>query len=436
MKTTTALFFFVLTLSLIVLTSNAMLFAQDKEEDKLKELEEEFAEFENQKPTLPDFTTDEYDFLDLGVNKNYMKMERFRTKLQILTFIPPLYQPAFVGHGYVLPPNAWRVSSHVQSIRVGSSDFFKHGDIDPVHENHTIERVKYDFDLFYGLDYDMTIRINVPIWSSLTIGSVHPAGVAPLNLFVEGSTSQIGDVSVFLKRKFFDQGNRRFNFAGVLGAILPTGSDSEKFDDRLILTNPANPNGVVAFGGGPFQRFSDDGKLPTTLQPGIGRIGLMFALMGTKQFNRSAFHAGSLVKINDLGAGDDDIKNGNEVFYFASYVRPVGSDKVSLELAFNGKWKGDDQYPGTFTHPMTDDPSGFGMPIMDMNPETGEMAVKMFTTPRPSFSGGWFAFVTPSIILNPYSQLRFELSTLIRVINPDLGPAPKLMVRGGITTTF
>jgi len=282
----------------------------------------------------------------------------------------------------------------------------------------------------------MTFRINVPIWSTRSLGAVHPAGVAPINLYVEGSTTHVGDVSLFLKKKFWDQGNHWSNFAGVFGVILPTGSNSEKWDDRLIMTNPANPNGVVAFGGEPFTRFSDDGRLPTTLQPGIGRLGLQFALMGTKQFDRSALHAGSLVRLNDLGAGDDDIKNGNEVFYFASYVKPIASDKFSFELAFNGKWKGDDKYPGTFTHPMTADPSGFGMPIMDVDPNTGAMAVKMFTTPRPSFSGGWVAFLSPGVIVNPYSQLRFEVSTMIRLVNPDLGPAPQLMVRGGITTTF
>ncbi|MFQ5675778.1 MAG: hypothetical protein ACE5G1_07785, partial [bacterium] len=411
-------------------------FAQEKNKDKVKELEQEFADLENQKPSLPDFSSKEYAFLDFGVKQDYMKLERFRTRNQILTFIPPLYQPAFVGHGYVLPPNTWRVAMHVQSISVNSSDFFKHGDVDPVHENHTVDRVKYDLDFFYGLDYDMTLRVNVPIWATRSSGAVHPAGVAPINLYVEGNGTQIGDVSIFLKRKFFDQGNHWFNFAGVVGVVLPTGSNEEKFDDRLIMTSPINPNGVVAFGGGPFQRFSDDGRLPTVLQPGIGRVGLNFALMGTKQFSRSALHAGSLVRLNDLGASDNDIKNGNEVFYFASYVHPVATDKVSLELAFNGKWKGDDRYPGTFMHPMTADPSGFGMPIMDMNPDTGEMAVKMFTTPRPSFSGGWIAFITPGIILNPYAQLRFEFSTMIRVINPDLGPAPKVMLRGGITTTF
>ncbi|MFQ5709743.1 MAG: hypothetical protein ACE5HO_19995 [bacterium] len=436
MKTNRFLFISILSLSLIGLFAVASVFAQEKNEDQVKELEKEFAELENQKPALPDFTTKEFDFLDFGVKQNYMKMERFRTRNQILTFIPPLYQPAFVGHGYVLPPNTWRAAMHVQSIDVNSSDFFKHGDVDPVHENHTVQRLKYDLDFFYGLDYDMTLRVNIPIWATRSTGAVHPAGVAPLNLYVEGNTSKIGDVSLFLKKKFFDQGNRWFNFAGVFGVILPTGSNDEKFDDRLIITNPANPNGVVAFGGGPFQRFSDDGRLPTVLQPGIGRLGLIFALMGTKQFSRSALHAGSLVRLNDLGASDDDIKNGNEVFYFASYVHPVGTDKLSLELAFNGKWKGKDHYPGTFMHPMTADPSGFGMPIMEMNPETGEMAVKMFTTPRPSFSGGWIGFITPSIVLNPYAQLRFEFSSMIRVINPDLGPAPKVALRGGVTTTF
>lgn len=425
---------FGVSLSVFAFLSVAPVQAQDTED--VDDLEKEFAEFENQKPALPDFTGDEYDFLEYGVDQDYMKMERYRTKNQILTFIPPLYQPAFVGHGYVLPPNTWRAALHAHSLRVKASDFFKHGDQDLVHQDHSIERLKYDFDFFYGLDYDMTVRVNVPIWSTRSLGSVHPAGVAPINLHVEGNSTKIGDVSVFLKRKFFDQGNRWLNLAGVVGAILPTGSDSEKFDDRLILTNPANPNGVVAFNGGPFQRFSDDGNLPTTLQPGIGRFGGILGLMGTKQLGRSAFHFGTLARFNDLTAGDNDIEYGNEVFYFASYVKPVGSDRVSVELAFNGKWKGDDKYPGIFTHPMTADPSGFGAPIMTVNPETGEMAVQMFTTPRPAFSGGWIGFLSPSVVLNPYSQLRLEFSTMIRVIKPDLGPAPKLMFRGGITTTF
>ncbi len=402
---------------------------------QVDELEAEFAELEKGKSALPDFTTQEYDFLNLGVDKDYMKTERFRTRNQILTFIPPLYQPAFVGHGYVLPPNTFRAGVHAQYFHVGVEDFFKNGHVDKVHENHTIQRVRYDFDFFYGLDRNMTLRVNVPIWNSQSMGSVHPAGVAPINLYVEGNTTQIGDLSVFLKRKFFDQGNVGFNLAGVVGVILPTGSDSQKFDDRLILTNPANPEGVVAFGGMPFGRFTDDGNLPTTLQPGIGRAGAIFALMGTKQFGRSAFHLGSKVNLNDLGAGDGDIKYGNEVFYFASYVQPLWTDKISLEVAFNGKWKGDDSYPGQFTHPMTDDPSGFGMPIMAAD-EEGNMAVQMFTTPRPSFSGGLMGFISPSIIFNPYSQLRFELTGMIRVIEPDLGPAPGYMLRGGITSTF
>ena len=419
-------------LIIATLISSTALFAQEPVED----LEKEFEQFNTEKKSLPDFGNKKYDFLNLGVDKDYMKTERFRTKDQILTFIPPFYQPAFVGHGYVLPPNTWRTALHIQSIKVNPDDFFKNDKVDRVHENHTIERVKYDFDIFYGLDHDMTLRVNVPIWSTRSLGSVHPAGVAPINLFVEGNSTDIGDVSVFLKRKFFDQGNAGFNLAGVVGVILPTGSDHEKFDDRLIMTNPANPEGMVAFGGGPFQRFSDDGNLPTTLQPGIGRLGGIFALMASKQFERSALHVGSKVNLNDLGADSEDIEYGNEVFYFASYVKPLGTDKVSLELAFNGKWKGDDRYPGTFTHPMTDDPSGIGAPIIEVNPDNGEMAVKMFTTPRPSFSGGWVAFISPSIIFNPYSQLRFELSGMFRVIEPDLGPAPQFMLRGGITATF
>lgn len=421
-------------LSLCIITlSNIAVLAQDT---TAISIENEFQDFENKKLTLPDFTTKEYNFLNLGVDEDYMKMERFRTRDQILTFIPPFFQPAFVGDGYVLPPNTWRISIHSQTLEVNSNDFFKDGQTDRVHENHNINRTQTDFDLFYGLDYDMTLRINVPLWSTKSAGSIHPAGVAPINLFVEGNNTKLGDISIFLKKKFFDQGNSWLNFAGVIGVIIPTGSDNEKFDDKLIMTSPSDPNGTIAFNGMPFPRFSDDGNLPTTLQPGIGKVGLIFGLMGTKQFERSALHFGSLININDIGKGENDIHTGNEIFYFASYVHPILSDKLSVELAFNGKWKGDDFYPGTFLHPMTSDPSGFGMPIMEIDPVSGMMTPKMFNTPRPSFSGGWIGFISPSLIFNPYSQIRFELSAMIRVISPELGPAPNHMLRAGIVTTF
>ncbi|MFQ5702103.1 MAG: hypothetical protein ACE5HU_09685, partial [Acidobacteriota bacterium] len=339
---------------------------------------------------------------------------------QILTFIPPLYQPAFVGHGYVLPPNTWRVSASSTFFDIDHNDFFKNGDTDPAHENHQIHRSRVDFDLFYGLDRDFTIRVNVPYFNTQSTGSVHPAGVMNMDLFVEGTSSEVGDISLFLKKKFWDQANRGFNFAGVIGVKLPTGRDDEEFDQPMVIRDPMGNLGV-AFGGGPFPRFADDGRLPSGTQPGTGAIGYIAGLFGTRQFvrPRAAVHAGVVARILDDAGGVDP---GDELRFFASFVKPVFKDYLSVELAVNGMDKDDDSYEGTFMHPVPD-------------PVTGQF-MGFAVTPRPSFRGGTVVFVSPSIIYSPNPWTRFTLSGMFRTNDPDLGPWPDSQLRLNATVTF
>lgn len=386
-------------------------------EDLLKEFE---AEEEAGKNSRPDYDKPLYDYLRLGVNESYLKQERFRLHDQILTFIPPLYQPAFVGHGYVLPPNTWRVAFSGTFLDVEPDDFFKNGEVDIVHENHRLERFRLDLDIFYGMDRDFTLRLNLPFHASQSKGSVHPAGVLNMDLFAEGATSQVGDATLFLKKKFWDQANLWFNFAGVVGVKFPTGSNDEKFDRPMVVRDPMGNLGA-AFNGGPFQRFTDDGRLPSGLQPGTGGFGYNVGLFGTRQFirHRAAVHVGFLARFLDDA---DGVEPGDELRFFASYVKPIYKDFLSVELAINGMDKKADRYEGQFLHPIPD-------------PATGLFAGTA-TTPRPSFREGTIVFASPSIIIIPNPWLRFSATGMIRLNEPKLGPWPDSQLVFNLTSTF
>lgn len=389
------------------------------------ELDALLAEFEAEEaadaPTArPNYADPKFDFLDLGVNTNYARQERFRLRDQILTFIPPLYQPAFVGHGYVLPPNTWRVSFGTTFFDVEPNDFFKHGKPDVAHQHHSVSRTRVDLDIFYGLDRDFTLRVNVPYFRGRSGGSVHPAGVLDMDLFVEGEGSDVGDISVFLKKKLWDQANLKFNLAVAGGIRFPTGANDKKFDQPMVVRDPMGALGV-AFGGGPFQRFSDDGRLPAVLQPGTGDFAYHAGVFATRQFtrHRAAIHAGALATF--IGS-EDGIDPGDELRFFVSYVKPIYSDYVSLELAINGMDKQADSYEGTFGHPVPD-------------PVTGLLA-GFAVTPRPAFREGTIVFATPSVIIVPNPWLRFTFSGMFRLNEPDLGPWPDSQVKLTMNVTF
>ena len=355
----------------------------------------------------------------LGVADNYMRWERYRTIDQVNTFIPPFYQPAFVGHGYVLPPGAWRVGLGSSFLDIGTTDFFKNGDEDLVHENHTVSRVRANLKIFRGFDYNMTLFVDVPFWTSRSLGSVHPAGVQTMDLFVEGNSQKLGDITVILKKKWRDQGNFAFNLATVTGLKLPTGANDETFDQPMDVRMPNGQLGV-AFGGGPFPRFTDDGRLPSVLQPGTGGWGALLGVMGTRQYpnRRMALHAGTLYSYLE---GKDGVEPGNEWRFFVSLVKPVYKDILSLDMALNGMNKQNDSYVGMFTHPY---------------PNSDGSLAGLTTTPRPSFRGGTVGFFSPSLILTPQPQVRFTLTASFRLNNPDLGPWPGHILQLGMGYTF
>ncbi|MFQ5670084.1 MAG: hypothetical protein ACE5HD_06135 [Acidobacteriota bacterium] len=376
---------------------------------ELQDLLDEFEEEENATgPKKPDYSDPKYGYLKMGTASSYLKRERFRLRDQILTFIPPLYQPAFLGHAYVLPPNAWRVSFTGTFLEVDHNDWFKGGEPDVAFENHRASRSRADLDIFYGMDRDFTIRLNIPFLSSETKGPIHPAGVLNMDLFLEGTSTQMGDISVFLKKKFWDQANIGFNLAGAVGIKFPNASDDDGFDRPLLIRDPMGTLGV-AFGGGGFPRFADDGRLPSGLQPGTGGFGYILGLFGTRQFTRprAAAHAGLLARFLD---SHDGVEPGDELRFFATYVKPVYKDYISLELAVNGMHKDPDEYEGQFTHPVPD-------------PVTGLFA-GVATTPRPSFRKGTVLFASPSILFTPSPWLRFSVSGMFRLNEPELGPWP------------
>ena len=366
----------------------------------------------------PDPVTSD-EFLRLGVRQNYQKVERYNIVEQINTFIPPLFQPAFVGHGYVLPPGALRITTQFSSINVDSNDFFKGGETDLGHEHHSVDRTRQDIDFFYGLDHNMTVRVNIPFWSTRSVGSVHPAGVQVMDLFVEGNSRAVGDISVMLKKKWVDQANFYFNFATVTGIKLRNASNHEKFDSPMVVKMPNDMLGV-AFDGGVFTRFTDDGRLPQVLQPGTGDFGYILGFMGTRQFtgSRAALHAGTLLRFL---RGSDGVEPGDETRFFASFVKPVYKEKVSLDLTFNGMNKDKDKYSGIFGHPIP-------------NPDGTLKGFAM--TPRPPFRGGTVMFVSPSLIWNPRPQIRLTATASFRVKKPDLGPWPGTIVQFGMTYTL
>ncbi|MEE9217890.1 MAG: hypothetical protein V3U98_02385 [Acidobacteriota bacterium] len=392
-----------------------------EEEDLVEQLTRELEEFQDKKTQEADPDDPRYRFMLLGVDEDYQKRERFRLKDQILTFIPPLYQPAFVGHGYVLPPRTWRISTSVSSFSIDPKDFFKDGKVDfATHENHSVDRIKLELDVFYGIDYNLTLRINIPYWISQSRGSVHPAGVQDMNLFVEGTSTELGDISIFLKKKFWDQGNFFFNFSGVAGLKLSTGSDSETFDQPMVVEGPGSTPPSVAFGGNSFPRFSDDGRLPSVLQPGTGSMAYHLGLFATRQFmrNPSALHVGALAS---FFSSSDGLDPGDQVKFFASYVKPIFHEYVSLDATINGMYKEEDSYSGTFTHPVPGPDGNFS---------------GLATTPRPAFRGGTVLFASPSIIFNPTPLTRFSLTAMFRLNEPDLGPWPSSVYRLSATFTF
>ncbi|MFQ5703207.1 MAG: hypothetical protein ACE5HT_04220 [Gemmatimonadales bacterium] len=427
------------------------------------------------------------EFITLGTEagiggKDFMRFDRNQIKHQIQHFIPPLLQPALVGHSFVLPPNTWRVSVSTRFATVDGNDFFR-GD-NPnlaVFDNFSVHRTFLDLDFFYGFDlnkkylHSFTLRINIPYVESRTDGFIHPNGVPFIDLLNQGSTRELGDIGVFLKKKVVDQGNFPVGLAIAGAVFLPTGKNDEKFGDggytlarrpdpdndgvqmsfeqmiqqlggpqnffngawkvpAAMLENAPSILTPFPFNGGVFGRFSGDGRLPVTLQPGTGTFSYLVGGFLTRQFEpgdfaslgrfpgRSALHIGILHRINNESDGIDP---GDLTTFFSSFVKPMYKDFLALDLTLVGFHQQADHYPGKIPEPEI---------LVDQ--ASGQRFFEFALVDRPSFSKGTSMFVTPSLIYSPDPQLRFTATGLIRIASPELGPAPDLVFRFGSAVTF
>lgn len=350
--------------------------------------------------------------------------ERSDIKSQILSFIPPLLTPAFAQHAFVLPPGVFQFSVAHRFMTIHGDDIFKDGE--PNEEefrDRTIERHITDLNLFYGFDLNrkylhaFTLNVGVPFIDSSIHGSVHPPENPPVTIEAIGSSQEIGDVTVALKKRLIDQGNAPFGLAAAFGLVLPTGSNSEKFGNDGV-ANMIIP-GMAPFPA-VFDRFTSDGRLPAVLQPGTGGVSYLVGLFLTRQFNpgdfpgRSAAHLGAA---HQFVFEHDGVDLGDTTTVFASYVRPVIGDYVAVDLTFLGFEKDHDSFDGQRA-------SATALPLGTV------------TTPREDFSGGFTGFVAPSVIFSPDPQVRFTASWLFRAIAPELGPAPDWVARFGLSVIF
>lgn len=426
-------------------------------------------------------------FLTLGTEagiggKDFMRFDRNQIKHQIQHFIPPLLQPAFVGHGFVLPPGAVRVGISTRFANIGGNDFFRGGEPNLAEfENFSVHRTFGDLDLFYGFDLNrkhlhaFTLRINIPYRDTRTDGFVNPNGVPFIDLLNQVGSRELGDIGVFIKKRVVDQGNFPVGLAIAGAVFLPTGKNDEKFGNQgFILARRPDPDGdgvqisfdqaiqqlggpqnffngawrvpaemlenapriltPFPFNGGVFGRFSADGRLPTVLQPGTGTFSYLVGGFLTRQFEpgdfaslgripgRSALHLGILHRFNQE---NDGIDPGDVTTFFGSFVKPIHKDYLAFDLTLVGFHQQQDSYAGMKPKPMI---------IVDQ--ATGERFFEFALVERPPFSKGTTAFLSPSLIYNPDPIIRFTASGLFRVIAPDLGPAPGFVLRLGSSVTY
>lgn len=350
---------------------------------------------------------DKYLFLKLGTRKDYLRAERFRIADQIESFIPPLYEPVRPFHAYTLPPGAWRISLGARGFR-NDGDFGRDGNYAKLFRHVNVRSFTSNLSVKYGFEWsgfpDATLAVDIPFRSVDISGKGHPFRIGALGITMDGGGQGVGDISVVLKKKWFDQGNRGFNFATFTGLILPTGKDDLEFKGSPTMSmlgiGLPLPIPLNLFGRGFF-----DKRLPPALQPGQGSLGFRVGAAVTRQFERGALHAGVIA---DLFMDTDGITPGDEIKYGVSYVfPPYDSDTVAIDLSIFGRFKADSKF------------RGFG--IMGR---------------REDFKNGNVVFFSPSVILTPNPQMRFFLTPEIRISEPNRGPSPEFAFKLGMTYTF
>ncbi len=404
-------------------------------------------------------------WLDLGVDEPLIDAERKLIKDQIRTFIPPLLRGFTPMHAFTLPPNTLEAGLSARFASIGGDDFFSGGEENTAaFGDFDVERLFLDLSLFYGFDlgkkylHNFTAFLNVPFLASRTDGFLHPNGVGLIDIMNRASTQELGDVSLFIKKKVVDQANFPVGIAVMGGIFFPTGANDERFGvDGLIATRaPTLPSGgpppvgvplpieILAglprtvgqfpFNDGVFNRFSDDGRLPSVLQPGDGAMSYQVGVFLTRQFlpgdlppfHRAALHFGTTQRFRQKADGVD---RGDLNTHQLTFVFPLKRDFVSLEVGYFGTYQSADHYDGTFITPFFTDAGG-------TNVSSGATHVTFKEVPRPPFTKGEWGNLVTSLIVSPDPQIRFVATLLTRVVEPDLGPAPPNIFRFSLSALF
>jgi len=396
--------------------------------------------------------------LDLGANEDFTLLERNLLKAQVKSFIPPLLVPAFAGHAFVLPPGLFQTAVNFRFTNISGDDFNKDGKNDPIHELNGVRRQFLTLSLFYGFDlgvkylHSFTARLNIPWQNSQTTGPVQlpdiGGSLGSVNVSNGGNAQGIGDISLFLKKKVLDQANENRFFgipfpvgmAVAAGVFFPTGSNDEKAgNDGKITLSPSNgpfagcPNGagLPASVGCPnptFGRFSDDGRLPTDLQPGNGDFAFQIASFVTRQFvpgdmpdflagtvfDRAAIHLGGFAKFSRSA---DGISRGTKHVAFFTAVLPVYKDYLSFQVHNINTVQNRDTYKGKFTFP-------------------NQIGTAQAGGKRQSFRGGWTSLLGPSLVFSPDPLIRMTATALFRIKEPELGPSPPYVINFGTSFIF
>lgn len=381
----------------------------------------------------PDVDPDsiENDYLKMGIERSYSDQQRYSIQDQIQSFIPPLYEPVLTQSAFVLPPGALRFqTSYRHAAGMNAGDVAGQQKIGARFADFDLQRSFVDFDAFLGLDHNLTLRVNVPFAFSTMDAELKPGFFEPVSVFPQAGSRAIGDVSVFLKKKFVDQGNFPVGLAGVAALRIPTGADDERFDPRttvnimgadMLLPLPAVDAAGMPIPGsadGTFRRFSNDGRLPAPLQPGLGTWGGSLGLFATRIleggsfYGRGAFHAGALY---ELRPEHDGIDPGDEATFFVTAVKPVYGDMLSLDLSYIVKDQQNDSYAGLMLVPTAMGPQVMG---------------------RPTFSGGTTQFLGASLIVTPNPLFQVTFSGLMRTAKPEIGPSPDFVFRVALQYTF
>lgn len=224
-------------------------------------------------------------------------------------------------------------------------------------------------------------------------------------------------------------GNPSFSAPGA--AVQSFSPGGANFDNSFV--------GDFPFNNGVFGRFSDDGRLPSILQPGTGSTSYLLGAFLTRQFSenspigRAAFHTGFSHK---FVSESDGIDPGDKTTYFASFVKPLYKDFLSADLSLIAFDQEQDSYAGRIPEPDVHTCLAEDIGVVSNCLSIGDEAFIFDIADRGAFTGGTTGFFAPSLIFSPNPQLRMTLSGLVRVKKPDLGPAPENVLRFAISVNL